>query len=54
MHFDYNEAIVQFKRVIQLRPLDAGAYNNIGVILMLLDNKDAAIGYFKEAIRINS
>jgi Tfp pilus assembly protein PilF len=48
----YDEAVVHYKKAINLQPNFAKAYNNLGVALLNQKKYGQAIFYFKEAIRL--
>ena len=51
--YEFNDAIRDFKRVVELDPNDAEAYNNIGLAYFKLKHYTQAIRYYSEAINLN-
>ena len=50
---EYNEAIKNFKKAIKLNPGNPQAYNNLGVVFVMLGQKKLATTNFKKAISIS-
>jgi tetratricopeptide (TPR) repeat protein len=49
----FNEAILQFREAIRVKPGLASAHNNLGYALAMAGQLDEAIGQFQEAIRLD-
>ena len=48
------DAFEAFKKLLEIDPNNANAYNNLGLISHIyFKNKEQALGYYKEAIRLN-
>ena len=50
----FEKALLNFKRVIQLKPLMANAYTGIGMVYDNLNKKDSALLYLKKGISVDS
>jgi len=46
------EALLQFKKIIKIKPNDAGVYSNMGICLEGMNRDDEALDAFKKAIAI--
>ncbi len=51
---DYAKAVVEYKKVLEAEPGNAGVYNYIGDAYVKLNNVDEAIGNYLEAMRFYS
>ena len=51
---DYGKAAAEFKKVVELRPDDADAYYNLGVIYAEhLPNRDKALSFFRQYLKLS-
>jgi Flp pilus assembly protein TadD len=48
-----DEALAQWRHVLELDPLDAGVHNNLGVALSMKGQSQEAIRHYREALRLN-
>lgn len=51
---DYAKAVVEYKKVLEAEPGNAGVYNYIGDAYVKLNNVDEAIGHYLEAMKFYS
>lgn len=49
----FNEAIADYRAALLIRPDDFEAFNNLGIVYNMLNERSKAEGYFKKAISLN-